>query len=80
MRDKISPAAEKQIAAKTIEAIGLAAMLKPLLKRAGSLTKTEQSVMINTVSKISYLFNDATSIVWEERTKEDTSKAVVKAG
>lgn len=76
MRDGISKVAEKAIAAKADESLGLLVLMKPLLKRAGHLTVAEQNVLLDTLNQAYHLLSDATTRVWEERRKPDTQSMV----
>ena len=80
MREAVPKTAEKIIAAKAAEAVGLLVLMKPLMKRAGTLTVAEQQVMMDTIDQASYLLNEATRVLWEERAKPNTETAVRKNG
>lgn len=77
MNPKIPKQIEKQIAANIEEAYGLLTLIKPLVKRAGTLTVAEHSMMVETMWKASRLLSDAQSIQWKaEEEAEKTAKMV----
>jgi hypothetical protein len=57
--------AEKTIAAKMEEALGLLTLVKPLLKKAGKLTNAEQEVLGETLSQASHLLHEATGVLYD---------------
>ena len=76
MRDRIDPKAEKAFGDKVTEALGLLLLMKPLLKRAGSLTTAEQNVLHDTSSQASRLIHESHDIYYTALKAEDTAAAV----
>jgi len=73
MRSTVPKAVEKKLAAQAVEALGLLTVIKPLCKRGGGLTVEEQRVMVDALSAVNRVINDAMNSYWEEIQKPDTS-------